>query len=342
MAGSRWLPWLVVGVSLISMPACTTFHQRKLAIPQGQEHTSLLPAADHPVHPAGSPYHAEPLPLPGEFARVMDAPQRDPGVAAAWLSSAAPDAPLVRARLEINNAAPPSRSPPPAEPRPIAEAENTAVVRHPLVAALEMFLQDQPVEAMRLLQVYRPADQELLLRLMPLIARVACGGLLSEQLTAPEKEALIHTLQTMQADLEAASPLVIKNEGFCRRVRGFGQVVRLPGNQFRAGDQVLIYAEIQNLTDRKLKDQYVSRLGGVLEIHGPDCKVVQTQLVPTVVDASESPRRDHYIVIHFPVPYDLPAGSYTLRVCIIDQDSFREAEKFLPFRVLAASGKERQ
>lgn len=337
MAISRRLSAIAAGVSLISVPACTTLQSKPDV--HGQAQVALSPSSDISGPPAYSPYHAEPLPLPAEFARVMAAPPGDPGIAAAWLSSTASNAPLVRARMESENAAPSAKPPPPTEPRPIVVAEKAPSARHPLVAALEMYLKDQPAEAMRQLQIYRPADQEMLLRLMPLMARVASGGLLSEQLTAPEKEALIHTLQTMQADLEAASPLLIKNEGFSRRVRGFGQVERLPGNQFRPGDRVLIYAEIHHLADRKWKDQYVSRLGGVLEIHGPDCKVLRTQMVPTVVDASESPRRDHYIVIHFPVPHDLPPGSYTLRVRIIDQDTYREAEKFLPFRVLATSGK---
>jgi hypothetical protein len=101
---------------------------------------------------------------------------------------------------------------------------------------------------------------------------------------------------------------------------------------------VCIYAEVQNLADRQVKeDQYQVRLGGTLEILDAACKVKWGPVpVRGTPNWSQSPRLDHFTTIDFVIPA-LPPGSYTLRVRLTDQDTQREADKCLGFRVASST-----
>ena len=211
----------------------------------------------------------------------------------------------------------------------------TAPASPPLVLALEALMADRPGEAVQHLKGYDPKDQELLLRLLPIVAKAARGGVMTNRLTNEEKVALLETLAPLTAELRVSAPLVIEDLLFCRKVTSFGKVDPLPTNQFRPGDQVSIYAEVRNLTDRRLPDdQYAVNLASTLEIRSADCRVVRGLPVRGGLDRSRSPRTDHFIWIHFQVPRDLEPGVYTLRVRVVDQDTRREADKCLGFRVV--------
>ena len=75
------------------------------------------------------------------------------------------------------------------------------------------------------------------------------------------------------------------------------------------------------------------RLASELEIFNAEGKLCKTLPVPTTPDYSWTPRHDHFALVSFSLPRELEPGSYVLRVRFIDQDTCREAEKSLGFRV---------
>jgi hypothetical protein len=204
---------------------------------------------------------------------------------------------------------------------------------HPLQKALDAFLNDRPEDAVGFLSAYDSADQELLLRLLPVLAAVARDGLKAEQMSDGEKLNLLEVLRGLTYDLRTKAPLVIDRLMFCQDVKGFGRCDPRPSNHFRPGDRVWIYGEVQNLTDRKSSDaRYITRLSSTVEIRSGDRKI-WSQPARSQPDWSCSPRIDHYLVLGFQIPMELEPGSYQLLVRVTDLDTSRTAEKALTFRV---------
>ncbi len=325
------LLYVLLSFGSLLIPAC-----QGVRLGKGSSDGALAPRVAHFGMSRGSPYVPR-----GGAERVI----RQPNVLSTATSAAREErvfspqagAEPVLGKVAAEPAPALMETRPELEPLPTMAAVSTPESQHPLVWALGAFLEDRPSEAMKHLQAYTPKDQELLLRLLPIVAQAAKGGAEADRPSPEELRALIGSLQSLLAELQASAPLVIDKLVFCRRVRGFGQFERLPTNQFRPGDQVYLYAELHNLADRRIKDQYLTHLASTLEIRTADCRVVRTLPVQSVPDRSESMRTDHFTVIRFPIPADLQPGIYDLRVRIMDQETHREAVKFLSFRIAGPS-----
>jgi hypothetical protein len=227
-------------------------------------------------------------------------------------------------------AEPETKDVPPPGPLPL-EKESP---QHPILQALRAYLEDRPHDAVSLLSIYDPKDQEILLRLLPIVAQVEKGGLLTAKASAEEKLTLLDILRALTADLRVQAPLVIEKLVFCDRVEAFGVPNQLRSNVFRPGDKVGIYLEIQNVVDQKTaEERYVCRLASTLEIRNASGSMAWQQPVRSKPNISRSPRNDHFTFISFQMPRDLLPGVYTLRVRLTDLDTNREAEKTLSFRV---------
>ncbi len=221
--------------------------------------------------------------------------------------------------------------PEPAEP-PAPIGKHATLPPRPLVQALECFLNDKPDEALQWLGGYDPRDQELLLRLLPIVARVERASLAAAGLRG-EQQTLLDVLQMIVAELRLEAPLAMRELVFCKYVYGFGKYEPLGGTQFRPGEVVKVYAEVENLAERRDEDLFVTAVGGVMEIRGPDCKVKWTHTFPITLDQSSSLRTDHFLRFTLPIPPTLPAGFYTLRIQVRDQHTQRETERSIGFRV---------
>jgi hypothetical protein len=151
-----------------------------------------------------------------------------------------------------------------------------------------------------------------------------------------QKLATIDVLRSLTAALEQSAPLVIKKLEFAKSVQGFGRYEPLSPPTFRPGDPVWLYAEIENLQDKRIGEhQYVVRLGSLLTIRQDGTVLGWGRSVPATPDWSRSPRRDHHAVIRFHIPSNdpPPPGTYSLKVEIVDLETRRRAEHVLRFRV---------
>lgn len=230
-------------------------------------------------------------------------------------------------------------SAPPA-PAPTDPVRLPVPVQDPLTSAVQFYRDGRPDEAINILSVYEAKDQDVLLCLLPLLAQFSRGRSWSERITAEELAVVVQQLRSVLRDLQRRAPLQIDRAVFCegRGLEGYGQPLVLPSAVFRPGDRVTVYVQVQNLTDRQIRnDQYAVHLSGMLEIHGADGKPVwEPKVVQGTPSISQSPRSDHFTLFNFSVPRNLVAGAYTLNVTVTDQDTHRQARKSLPFRVASA------
>ncbi|MCS6975592.1 MAG: hypothetical protein NZM31_01110 [Gemmatales bacterium] len=202
---------------------------------------------------------------------------------------------------------------------------------------LEAYLEDRPDLALELLGGYPRRDQEMLLRLLPIVARVDKGGLFSGAASDEERVNVLETLRALVQEMQVEAPLVITRIAFCREIHSFGRGELYPSNHFRAGDRAAVYLEIENLADEKTQEgRFIARLASTLTIQRGE-RVIKSLPVQNLPDWSWSPRNDHFSVIRFQFPRDLEPGLYLLTVTVTDESTGRQASKQLPFRIASVS-----
>ena len=128
------------------------------------------------------------------------------------------------------------------------------------------------------------------------------------------------------------APLSIKNISFCRKISYFGNYERFPRNEFTPGYEVLLYTEIENFTSTPTVDgEYRTSLKSLMEISDTSGKVVWTKGFPPTEDFCRNPRRDYFHNYQFHIPEDLPIGTYSLKLTIVDELSHKRVSSSLGF-----------
>jgi hypothetical protein len=222
---------------------------------------------------------------------------------------------------------PPEAAPPPATP-PVKDP--------PLVAALRCYLDRRPADAVALLKGSGPLNQELLLGLLPLAARLAEGALAKD-----DQAVLLDQLDSLLAPLRARAALALDRLCFCRGITMFGVYEPLPDDYvFQPGEYVHVYVEVRNFTSAKRprpdgQADYVVELASAAEIRDVAGKRVERLKVPPPgPNLSHAQRHDYFVGYHFCLP-ELPPGVYTLWLQVTDGPTGRQARRSLDFHVAA-------
>lgn len=301
----------------------------------GPEAAIRIPDWPRPAEPAPRVASAGPRPgLPPDW-KIPEAGRPDMNIGQVTYREA------VRDRENGAPARPAAAKP----PEDLPQFEIKARAEEPLVSALRCVLDKRPAEAVEYLQGYDRANQEALLCLLPLAARLGEGGL--DRAPPQEVAELLDGLHSLELPLARRAPVRIEKMCFCRWIRAFGDYEPLADGQaaFEAGSDgqlgglVQVYAEVRNFTSEEQRPLHVTRLASWGEIrdyaHG---QVVARIDFPNKEDRSLSPRQDYFINYRFRVPASLPPGPYTLWIYVKDAlaDPGRPpARRSLDFRVVA-------
>lgn len=269
------------------------------------------------------------------------AADREPAVAkAASFSSAGPMLPpggqkatgphvvLAEHREPTPQAAAPVEPPRPPDPRPLPILNDASANPPPapdlaVVVALRQLLQNHPERAMEEIRGMDPANQELLIGLLPLVARISEGSLSSAN---PEVLAnLLDQLASLESALSVRAPLTISRMCYCREAaKGFGRFEPLsPSQGFRAGsngepgETVHVYVEYRNLAWRQVGEFFETCQGYRLEIRDRSGAPVRHDKLP-VLERRRSACKDMYQPVRLEVPAGMPPGDYMLVVQIED------------------------
>jgi hypothetical protein len=220
----------------------------------------------------------------------------------------------------------PPQEPPPPEAGPPPKLEAVPVARppdEPLVAALRCYLDKRPEAAVEILNRYDPKNQEMLLRLLPLVVRCTESSLAN----APPLELarLTEELEKVAEPVRALAPLEITKMVFCQEIAGFGNYKQLEGTPtFRAagqgqpGERLHVYAEVRNFKSVPDNGFYVTRLASSVEVRDLDGRAVWRHAFKGEDDRSRTPRQDYFINYRFYVPPCLSPGQYVLSIQVRD------------------------
>lgn len=170
---------------------------------------------------------------------------------------------------------------------------------------------------------------------------------LTNELDAPDQQAdderlrrTAELLTSAERHLRQAAPLAVSQACFCHRINSFGNYDRFPQDEFRPGQPVLVYAEVQNFnSDAGGDGLYRTRMRSVVDVlpAGPTGEPVPTAVpldrreFPATEDASRSLRNDYFHSYRIDLSPQLAAGSYWLRLTLTDDLSGKSAVTAIPF-----------
>jgi hypothetical protein len=224
--------------------------------------------------------------------------------------------------------------------RPQTELKAKPVEDPPLVAALRCYLNRKPDEAVIWLERYDRTNQDLLLCLLPLVARLTEGSL--QKIDPKDLTHLLAELNQVVALMQPAAQMVIDKMCFISKGRNFGVYDKLDEEyEFQPGGLLFVYVELQNFSSERDERTGRFRIRLKSEMFVQDIKgnVVDGKNFEVSEDLSETRRHDFYINYPLRLRRDLPAGSYILRLNVTDVPTKRNVERTLDFHVITARGR---
>ena len=144
-------------------------------------------------------------------------------------------------------------------------------------------------------------------------------------------------LASAQRHLEERAPLKVTTACFCHKISSFGNYERFARDEFHAGQQVLLYAELKNFRSRLSNDGlFRTRLRSRMEIV-PATETsgtpVESRDLGVTEDSCRSQRSDYFHSYRIDIPAGLPSGQYHLQLTIVDEIGGKSVEGSIPFRV---------
>jgi len=361
MTRHAWIMTLSVGLLASLVPGCKHSDANNLTPVANQKPTtvrdgSLVAAPPWPIDPAGGEEFqgGPPDTLPPVTER---SPYGNPSLLTGLSErtnrknkSTLPEESLLRSDPPVllipgreQELVPGSGPPPPSPPQ--VEAKKAPPPDEPIVLVLRSLLNDRPQEALEQLKGYDPCNQEALICLTAIVARLAKKRL--DQLSPTEVDNLQEQLQkSLLCALRPRAELLIDKMCFCDWIKGYGVYKELPkdyefqpGTADRPGERAQLYVELRNLTSAPRGNAYETGLHSTMRILDAGGKEVFLREIPEAEGPSRTltPLPDYYKSYWFYVPH-LPPGRYQLRLEVRDvtrPQAPRLAAKSLEFRVAA-------
>ncbi|MEM9825754.1 MAG: hypothetical protein AAF958_04155 [Planctomycetota bacterium] len=131
----------------------------------------------------------------------------------------------------------------------------------------------------------------------------------------------------------ASDSLEVNSLAFCTEILSFGQITPFRGNRFKAGQQVILYCEVDNFHSKKSADGYQTNLQGTYEVFDENNKKVAEQLMPADQQTSAAPLRDYFIAYKMNLPTTLTPGTYRLQLTMEDVEAKKYGQASIPLQI---------
>ena len=131
----------------------------------------------------------------------------------------------------------------------------------------------------------------------------------------------------------ATDSLEVRSLAFCTEIESYGQIKPFPGNRFDAGQQVILYCEIENFTAKSVENGFETQMQGSYDIYDANQQKVVSQLLPADRQISTNHLRDYYIAYQMHLPKQLPAGTYRLQLTMEDIGGKKYGQASIPLEI---------
>ena len=138
---------------------------------------------------------------------------------------------------------------------------------------------------------------------------------------------------TAQSHLANLSTLDVRGLAFCSRVESFGRYDEFRTYDFRAGQEVLLYVEVDHFAAEKQGDQFETELQGEYEILDAQGVRIANVVLPRDKQLCNNRRRDYFIAYKFFLPKEITPGNYSLRLTIEDIKGKKSNQSSVEFKI---------
>lgn len=145
-------------------------------------------------------------------------------------------------------------------------------------------------------------------------------------------EAVVH-LNGARSKLAEIGSLVVRNLAFCSEVASYGMYTEFEKRQFKPGQEVLLYAEIENFTVHTTPKGYHTALKSSYQIFDSRGARVAEQEFATTEEYCRNPRRDFFIRYYLFMPQVIYDGRYTLQLTLEDTLGQKVGQSSIEFEV---------
>lgn len=145
--------------------------------------------------------------------------------------------------------------------------------------------------------------------------------------------------QAVEVEAEATEvrptkELQLRNLCFCREIDSYGVYQRFESTQFRPGQEVLLYVEVEGFQSEAKPAGYCTALSSSWEIQDDQGRRQVQRTYPAAEDICRNQRRDFFQAYRFRLP-KLVHGAYELILEVHDTLSEQTARANIPFQVKA-------
>ncbi len=143
-------------------------------------------------------------------------------------------------------------------------------------------------------------------------------------------------LREATAKLGQAATLVVRNLAFCTEVTSYGVFKPFSKYEFKPGQEVLLYAELENFASEASEKGYHTSLKSSYQILDSRGARVADQDFAVTEELCRNPRRDFFIRYFVYMPKRIYDGHYTLQLTIEDELSKKVGQSTIEFTIAGA------
>lgn len=179
-----------------------------------------------------------------------------------------------------------------------------------------------------------PEDQEFWQQILWGIANYFYADAMPEK--ADRAAQTVAQIRNAIRRLQETANLEIKNVAFCQNITNFGNFKKFDRDEFRPGDTVLIYAEVENFKSES------SEGGKFRTVMKSDIEILRSGAKGGLIDQKEyspaedfcsSPRRDYFHAYRYEIPPNATLGPHVLKLTIEDQLGGKVASYTMNFTI---------
>lgn len=132
------------------------------------------------------------------------------------------------------------------------------------------------------------------------------------------------------------APLLVRNASFVKEVKSYGDVTTFDKTEFTPGQEVLLYAELENFKSEETPKGFHTQFRGSYEIFDARGQRVTAQELGKTEEHCRSYRRDFFLVYDFRLPKRIYSGRHTLQLTVEDLHGQKIGQSSLEFTVKAS------
>lgn len=128
--------------------------------------------------------------------------------------------------------------------------------------------------------------------------------------------------------------LDVRGMSFCTEVYGYGQTKPFATDRFTAGQEIILYSELENFVAERLSDGYETHFRGIYEIFDASGERVAGQMLPEDRQLCNNFRRDYFIAYGMHLPSRLTPGNYRLELTMEDMKGKKYGQGSIPLEII--------